>query len=90
MRHYSKRKRAETEHDCESVEARDDMREPGRLLLEISGYSFDVELRPHHRDVRLWHAYRDGKPWIPAAGLERIWRAIQSEIAPPLGRRHWG
>jgi hypothetical protein len=24
------------------------------------------------------------------AGLERIWRAVQAELPPVIGRRHWG
>jgi DNA modification methylase len=31
---------------------------------------------------------RDGEPYCHA-GLERIWRKVQSEIAPPLGRDRW-
>jgi hypothetical protein len=42
----------------------------------------------------MWRAYRDGEPWIVdgrpmRGGLEMMWRAIQAEIAKPLGRRHW-
>ena len=33
-------------------------------------------------------AYRDGRPWM-RSGLERIWRAVQAELPPPLGRHHW-
>lgn len=40
------------------------------------------------RDVRRWLAYRDGEPYLHG-GLERIWRKVQSESAPPLGRAHW-
>lgn len=64
------------------------MRPPGRLLLEVNGQRIDIELRPDPRDVGLWRAYRDGAPWM-RAGLERIWRAVQAELAPALGRRHW-
>lgn len=67
---------------------RDDNRAPGRLLLEVNGQRIDIELRPDQRDVRLWRAYRDGRPWM-RSGLERIWRAVQAELPPPLGRHHW-
>lgn len=67
---------------------RDDMRTVGRLLLDIGSTVIDLELRPDPRDVRRWLAYRDGKPYM-RAGLERIWRKVQSETAPPLGRAHW-
>lgn len=69
-------------------EPRDDMRPPGRLLLEVNGQTIDIELRPDPRDVRVWRAYRNGAPWM-RAGLERIWRAVQAELPPVLGRRHW-
>ena len=71
-----------------SREPRDDARQPGRLLLAVNGQTIDIELRPDPRDVRLWRAYRDGQPWM-RAGLERIWRAVQAELPPVLGRRHW-
>lgn len=71
-----------------TVTPRDDNRQPGRLLLEIHGRRIDIELRPDPRDVRMWRAYRDGTPWM-RSGMERIWRALQSEIPPCVGRRHW-
>lgn len=67
---------------------RDDNRSTGRLLLDIGAQMFDLELRPDPRDVRRWLAYRNGQPFM-RGGLERIWRAVQAEIAPALGRRHW-
>ncbi len=67
---------------------RDDNRRPGRLLLDIGAQVIDLELRPDPRDVRLWRAYKDGAPYL-RGGLERIWRQVQREIAPPLGRAHW-
>jgi len=69
---------------------RDDMREPGEFVLRINGYRFDCVLKPHGRDVRLWHVIRDGEVWLPSTGLERMWRAVQAEMASPLGRAHWG
>lgn len=68
---------------------RDDNRQPGRLLLDIGSQVIDLELRPDPRDVRMWLAYRNGAPYL-RAGLERIWRHVQAEISPPLGRAHWG
>jgi hypothetical protein len=71
-----------------AVSARDDARPVGRLLLDIGSQTIDLELRPDPRDVRRWRAYRNGEPYLHA-GLERIWRKVQSEIAPPLGRDRW-
>jgi hypothetical protein len=85
MPHFYARKRQPKERE---VGPRDDMREPGRLLLEINGRRFDIDLRPDPRDVRMWRAYREGEPWL-RGGLERIWRAMQAEIPLPLGRAHW-
>jgi hypothetical protein len=70
------------------VGLRDDCRCDGRLLLEVGGQVFDIELKPDPRDVRRWIAYRSGQPYM-RAGLERIWRKVQSEIALPLGRAQW-
>jgi hypothetical protein len=70
------------------IAARDDNRLVGRLLLDIGSTIIDLELRPDPRDVRRWYAYINGEPYCHA-GLERIWRKVQSEIAPPLGREHW-
>jgi hypothetical protein len=67
---------------------RDDMRQPGRLLLDIGRTVIDLELRPDPRDVRRWLAYRNGRPYCHA-GLEGIWRTVQREVTPAMGRRHW-
>lgn len=97
MRHYRYTTPAERDARMERraadrggpcTDPRDDNRAPGRLLLQIHGRSIDIELRPDPRDVRLWRAYRDGSPWM-RSGLERIWRAVQAEITPCVGRRHW-
>ena len=53
---------------------RDDMRELGEFVLRVNGHRFDCTLRPHGRDVRLWHVLRDGELWLPATGLEKMWR----------------
>jgi hypothetical protein len=53
----------------------------------LNGYSFDCDLIPDRRDVRRWVVLRDGKPWM-RCGLERLWRAVQAEMAQPLGKRH--
>jgi hypothetical protein len=70
------------------IEPRDDNRAVGRLLLDIGSQVFDLELRPDPRDVRRWLACRNGQPYM-RGGLERIWRKVQSEISPPLGRDRW-
>ena len=69
-------------------EPRDDMRQPGRLLLQVHGRTIDLHLQPDPRDVRMWRAWRDGQPWM-RGGLERIWRAVQAEVPACIGRRHW-
>lgn len=99
MRHYSYANPAARDERAERrmeraaelwpcAEPRDDNRTIGRLLLDVNGQSIDIELRPDPRDVRLWRAYRNGAPWM-RAGLERIWRAVQAELPPAIGRRHW-
>jgi len=80
--HYAQKPKAR------DVGPRDDMREPGELVLRVNGYAFLIRLEPDPRDVRMWRAYRDGEQWI-RGGLEKMWRAIQAEMAAPLGRRHW-
>lgn len=88
--HYARTlRRRHTEPKKREVGPRDDMREPGRLVLQVNGYTFDIRLDPDRRDVRMWLAYRDGEPFV-RGGLEKVWRKIQAEIAPPVGRRHWG
>ena len=66
-----------------------DRREPEHWLLTMGGITFDLLLKPHPRDVRLWFVFRDGVPWLASVGRERVWRAMQAEIAQPLGRKHW-
>lgn len=96
MRHYRRPTAAERYARAEQRAAerglclapRDDNRQPGRLLLEVHGRAIDIQLQPDPRDVRMWRAWRDGQPWM-RAGLERIWRAVQAELPPVLGRRHW-
>lgn len=84
----AQRTRARNRMAVPPAEPRDDRRPVGRLLLDIGSTVIDLELRPDQRDVRLWRAYRDGAPYL-RAGLERIWRKMQSEVAQPLGRAHW-
>lgn len=62
-------------------------RQPGRLLLEVNGQVFDLDLSPDRRDCRRWLAFRDGKPFAHG-GLECIWRAVQKGMAPLLGERN--
>ena len=62
-------------------------RQPGRLLLEVNGQTIDLHFVPDPRDVRRWCAWRNGEPYL-RGGLEAIWRRIQSELHPALGRRH--
>lgn len=94
MRHYTKRRTRPADLDAARERkpapgARDDNRQPGRLLLDIGSQVFDLHLEPDPRNVRCWKAQRNGELFL-RAGLEQIWRKIQREIAPPLGRRHWG
>ena len=99
MRHYRYATSAERDARAERrigrapelgpcTEARDDHRQPGRLLLQVHGRTIDVDLQPDPRDVRMWRAWRDGKPWM-RSGLERIWRAVLADIPPTLGRQRW-
>jgi hypothetical protein len=93
MRHYATRHISPASLDAmrerrPAPGPRDDMRQPGRLLLDIGSQVIDLRLVPDRRDVRRWLAYKDGEPYLHA-GLERIWRRVQSEISPPLGRVHW-
>ena len=86
--HYARAERRAAELGA-CTEPLDDNRTTGRLLLEVNGRRIDIALRPDPRDVRMWRAYRDGTPWM-RSGLERIWRAVQAELPPVIGRRHWG
>ena len=80
--------RRRPEPKAREVGLRDDMREPGEFRLSVNGYVFDLILQPDRRDVRMWRVYRDGEPWM-RCGLEKVWRAVQAEMAAPLGRAHW-
>ena len=62
-------------------------RQVGELLLNVNGQTFALELRPDRRDCRRWYAFRNGQPY-EHGGLERIWRKVQSELAPMLGERN--
>lgn len=66
-----------------------DGRLPFDWTFSCGGVSWSLHFEPSLRDVRQWRVYRDGKPWM-CAGLERVWRAMQKEMSPALGRRHWG
>lgn len=66
-----------------------DQRRPELWTMDLNGITFHLELRPHGRDVRLWNVYRDGAPWLAAVGHEKVWRAMQADAPPPLGRKHW-
>lgn len=84
----AQRTRARNRMHGPPVGQRDDNRSVGRLLLDIGAEVIDLELRPDRRDVRRWYAYRNGQSFAHA-GLERIWRMVQADIAPPIGRSHW-
>ena len=71
------------------ADPRDDMRRPGRILIDVPGLSIDWILKPDSRDVRRWRA-------VDLAGVEHMhaaWPTILREIAKgqpqALGRRHW-
>jgi hypothetical protein len=94
--HYSKalRRPHKAEPKAREVGPRDDVRESGRMLIDVNWYVFDIRLEPDKGDVRMWRVFRDGLPWIVdgkplRCGLERVWRLIQAEMAAPLGRRNW-
>lgn len=59
----------------------------GRLLVEVNGQRFDLELMPHHRHCRQWIAKREGKEY-ERGGLERIWRKVKADLVPLLGVRN--
>ena len=67
---------------------RQDNRQPFDWTFSCGGITWSLHFEPNPRDVRQWRVFRDGEPWM-CAGLERIWRAMQSEMSPALGRRHW-
>jgi hypothetical protein len=70
------------------VIGQDDRRQPFDWRFSCGGVSWSLHFEPNPRDVRQWRVFRDGQPWM-CAGLERVWRAMQREMAPALGRRHW-
>lgn len=68
---------------------RKDNRQPFDWTFSCGGVSRSLHFEPNPRDVRQRRVFRDGQPWM-CAGLERVWRAMQNEMSPALGRRHWG
>ena len=68
--------------------ALEDRRLPFDWIFACGGVSWSLHFEPNRRDVRQWQVYRDGNFWM-CAGLEKVWRAMQKEMAPALGRRHW-
>lgn len=66
----------------------DDNRRPFDWSFACGGVTWSLHFEPSPRDVRQWRVYRDGEPWM-CAGLERVWRAMQREMRPTLGRRRW-
>lgn len=67
---------------------REDHRQPFEWSFSCGGISWSLRFEPNPRDVRQWRVFRSGEPWM-CAGLERVWRAMQREMSPALGRRHW-
>jgi hypothetical protein len=65
-----------------------DGRQPFDWTFSCGGVGWSLHFEPSPRDVRQWRVYRNGQPWM-CAGLERVWRAMQREMNPALGRRHW-
>jgi len=63
-------------------------RQPFDWTFACGGITWSLHFEPNPRDVRQWRVFRDGELWM-CAGLERVWRAMQREMAPALGRRHW-
>jgi hypothetical protein len=70
------------------VAQRDDMRPPFDWCFSVSGVTWNLHFEADPRDVRRWRVWRDGEPWM-VSGLEQVWRAMQREMAQPLGRRNW-
>ena len=83
---YARQRRREPKE--REVGLRDDNRRVERFLLTQGDVTFDLTLVPDPRDVRRWKVYRDDVLFVHG-GLEQMWRAVQRELAPPLGRRHW-
>ena|SRR6218665_1279901 len=67
---------------------RDDNQQPFDWTISCGGVSWPLHFEPNPRDVRQWRVFREGQPWM-CAGLERVWRSMQKEMSPALGRRHW-
>lgn len=100
MRHYrpatsserdaraERRSRAAPPDLVHPAPVRDDHRQPFDWVFSCGGISWSLHFEPNPRDVRQWKVFRDGEPWM-CAGLERVWRAMQREMAPALGRSHW-
>ena len=65
-----------------------DNRQPFDWSFACGGITWSLHFEPNPRDVRQWRVFRDGELWM-CAGLERVWQAMQHEMAPALGRRHW-
>ena len=65
-----------------------DRRQPFDWSFSCGGVSWSLHFEPNPRDVRQWRVFRDGHPWM-CTGLERVWRAMQKEMSPALGRHHW-
>jgi hypothetical protein len=61
---------------------------PFEWSFSCGGIPWSLYFEPNPRDVRQWRVFRDGQP-LMCAGLERVWRAMQREMSPALGRRHW-
>jgi len=66
-----------------------DLRKPFVWQWEAYGVVWDLHFEADPRDVRRWCVSRNGQPWM-RCGLEQVWRAMQREMARPLGRRSWG
>lgn len=100
MRHYRPATLAEREAraeqrrnkatDAEPIPPRKDdadRRQPFDWTFFCGGVTWALHFEPNPRDVRQWRVSRDGEPWM-CAGLERVWRAMQREMGPALGRRN--
>ena len=80
--------RAEEAGSGPPLDADQDRRQPFDWSFSCGGASWSLHFEPNPRDVRQWRVFRDGQPWM-YAGLERVWRDMQREMSPMLGRRHW-
>lgn len=83
-----RRARAAEANPARPVDDREDRRQPFDWSFSCGGVTWSLHFEPNPRDVRQWRVIRDGKLWM-CAGLERVWRAMQREMGPALGRRHW-